>query len=140
MYTHFWSSYKQSSLRRLTVAYNDPMRLLLQVPRWYRATYLFVLAGVKTCEAFFRNLIYKCMCCLDASVNSILEVLTSPRCLRFSHRLRKTPGERIFRHSTVLLLQYSCIIFIQSRPSSAELRWDFCQFLTENEVRRQWRH
>ena len=38
MYTAFlWCSYKKGSMRRLNVAYNDALRILLKVPRWHSA-------------------------------------------------------------------------------------------------------
>lgn len=64
-------------MRRLTVAYNDAMRLLLKDPRWHNASQLFVSSSVPTCKAFQRHLMYNFMCHLDESQNSIIEALTS---------------------------------------------------------------
>ena len=79
MYTaHLWRQYKKSSIQRLTVAYNDGMRLLLKVPRWSSASQLFVSVGVPNCSAVLRNLMYRCMCRLSDSVNNIISTLTNP--------------------------------------------------------------
>lgn len=44
LYTaHLWSNYKRVSIRKLNVAYNDCLRILLKRPRW--ESHLFVSAG-----------------------------------------------------------------------------------------------
>ena len=43
MYTSsLWSNYRQSTLNKLKVCYNDIMRKLMGVPRWHSARTLFV--------------------------------------------------------------------------------------------------
>lgn len=54
--THLWFSFRKSNLRKLIVAYIDTRRLLLQVPRWYSSSYLFVFHSVPTFEAVLRKL------------------------------------------------------------------------------------
>ena len=79
MYTaHLWRRYRKSSMQKLNVAYNDGMRLLLKVPRCSSASQMFVSIGVPTCPAVLRNLMYKCMCRLSDSANSIILTLTNP--------------------------------------------------------------
>ena len=72
---HLWCCYGESGMRRLIEAYTDAMRLVLQDPRWHRASQLCVFSGVS----------------LDESENSIMAGLTSPRknCSQYSSRLRK---------------------------------------------------
>ena len=79
MYTaHLWCNYKTNSMHKLKVAYNDALRLLMRVPRWHSASQLFVNLGVPTCQALLRNLMYKFMCRIDKSVNSIVVMLINP--------------------------------------------------------------
>lgn len=79
MYTaHLWRRYRKCSMQKLNVAYNDGMRLMLKVPRWSSASQMFVSAGVPTCSAVLRNIMYRCMCRLTDSVNSIILTLTNP--------------------------------------------------------------
>ena len=90
LYTaHLWCRYRQESIRRLTVAYNDCMRLLLRVPRSSSASQLFVSVGVPTCPAVLRNLMYKFMCRASESDNDIITVITDPTrsSVRFTSRL-----------------------------------------------------
>ncbi len=78
MYTaHLWWCYRKSSMQKLSVAYNDGLRLLLKVPRWSSASQMFVSAGVPTCSAVLRHLMHKCMCRLSDSAN-IISTLTNP--------------------------------------------------------------
>ena len=81
LYTaHLWCHYKQGSMRKLMVAYNDSMRLLLRIPRRSSASQMFVNAGVPTCAAVLRNLMYKFMCRASESQNTLVAVLASPKC------------------------------------------------------------
>lgn len=68
LYTaHLWSNYKASSMHKLSVAYNDAIRLLMRVPRWHSASQLCVNLGVPTCQALLRNLMFKFICRLEKS-------------------------------------------------------------------------
>ena len=90
LYTaHLWCRYKQGSIRKLTVAYNDSMRLLLRAPRSSSASQMFVSVGVPTCSAVLRGLMYGFMCRASESENNLIAVLANPLCssVRFSSRL-----------------------------------------------------
>ncbi len=90
LYTaYLWCRYEQDSIRKLTVAYNDSMRLLLRAPRSSSASHMFVSVGVPTCSAVLRNLMYKFMCRASESENDIIAVLANPlrSSVRFSSRL-----------------------------------------------------
>ena len=90
LYTaHLWRAYRKSNMKKLTVAYNDGMRMLLRIPRWSSASQMFVNVGVPTCHALIRNLMYRFMCRLTASENSIIQALVKPglSSVRFSSTL-----------------------------------------------------
>ena len=92
LYTaQLWTNYTKGSMRRLKVAYNDALRLLLQVPRWHNASELFVTNGLPTLEALLRNLMHGFICRLDQSKNSVMEALSSPviSCYRYTSGLRQ---------------------------------------------------
>lgn len=92
LYTaQLWSCFKQTSMHRLKVAYNDAMRLLLRVPRWHSASQLFVSNRVPTFEALLRQLMSSFMYRLDRSENSIIQALVNPTksSYRFTSRLRR---------------------------------------------------
>ena len=53
-----WVKYKKESLRKLKVAYNDALRILLKKPRGSSASQLFCNSGLNTFQALLRNFIY----------------------------------------------------------------------------------
>ena len=73
-----WVKYKKESLRKLQVAYNDCLRILLKKPRSTRASELFVSLGLTTFMALLRNLTYKFMCRLDRSINGLIGLMSDP--------------------------------------------------------------
>ena len=78
LYTaHLWSNYKKASFRRLQVAYNDSLRILLKRPRWTSATEMFVTARVNTLQSVLRKIMFKFICRLNNSENLIVLELTN---------------------------------------------------------------
>jgi len=72
--------------------YNNAMRILLNRPRWSSASEMFVAAGVNTFQAVLRNRMYKFICRVDDSKNSIIMVLSN---IKFS----TTPYQsQLWRH------------------------------------------
>ncbi|XP_042079355.1 uncharacterized protein LOC121814967 [Haplochromis burtoni] len=86
-----WSSYKQCSMQKLHVAYNDAMRILCRIPRSGSASQMFVAVGVWTFKALLRKLMFNFRERLDGSSNSIILALTDPTLSgsRYSSSLRK---------------------------------------------------
>ena len=92
LYTaHLWYNYRKYSMQRLTVAYNDAMRMLLKVPRYLSASQMFAELQVPACQAVIRNLMFKFICRIEKSTNSIISALVDPvSCSnRFTSRLWK---------------------------------------------------
>ena len=73
-----WVKFKKASMYKLQVAYNDCMRILLKKPRWSSASELFCSVRVYTFHALLRNLMYKFMCRLNDSMNSVIMLLCNP--------------------------------------------------------------
>ena len=74
-----WVNYKSESLRKLKVAYNDALRILLKKPRGDSASQLFCTNGLTTFQALLRNLMYSFKCRLDGSHNEVINVMINPR-------------------------------------------------------------
>ena len=108
LYTaHLWRNYKKASLQKMTVAYNDCMRLLLKAPRSCSASQMFVEIGVPTCPAVLRNLMYRFMCRLTDSANSIIVALSNPA--KSSVRL----SSKLWNHwRSRPLYVYVCLVFL----------------------------
>lgn len=64
-----YALFRASCTQRPIVAYNDTMKVLLQVPRWHSPSQLLVFSGIHTYEALQRRLMYTFMCRLDESEN-----------------------------------------------------------------------
>lgn len=75
---HLCNSYRESSMRKLTVAYNNGRRLMHKLPWWSSAIQMFVSVGVPICCAILCNLMHSCMCRVKDSRNSIITSLTDP--------------------------------------------------------------
>ena len=93
-----WVNFKKESLRKLQVAYNDCLRILLKKPRSTRASALFCTLGLTTFMALLRNLTYKFMCRLDRSLNRLIRLMTDPLCssVRFTSTIRGRWHECLF--------------------------------------------
>ena len=62
MYTaHLSYRFRENSMRKLRVAYNDFMRMLIDLPRFASASEMFANLCVPACSAVIRNLMYKFM-------------------------------------------------------------------------------
>lgn len=75
---HLQKQYKNGSMQRQTIAYNDARKMFLCEPRFYSASHLFISINIPTCQAEIRNLMYKCMCRLDKVENSIIHAFVNP--------------------------------------------------------------
>ncbi len=76
--SHLWCSYSKAKMKKLQVAFNDALRILLKLPRWRSASQLFVSSDVPTLHAVLRNYLYSFMCRLSDSRNTIIIALNVP--------------------------------------------------------------
>ena len=67
-----WCRYNAQTVNKLRVAYNDALRLLLQVPRWTRASQLFVDCRLPTFEALLRKHKFSLLNAIRQSTNVLL--------------------------------------------------------------------
>ena len=76
LYTaQLWWSYNTAALRKITVAYNDVLRMLLGVPRYTSAREAFVVCGLPTLAVTIRRLVYSFKCRLLSTGNVLLHNL-----------------------------------------------------------------
>ncbi len=75
VYCPDWWNYRLYSIRKLNVAYNDIIRILLHLPRYHSASQLFANIGVPAFLTVIRNLIFKFITRLDKSDNVIMQGL-----------------------------------------------------------------
>ena len=78
LYTaQLWWNYRLYNLKKINVAYNDIMRLLLRLPRYHSASHLFANVNVSSFHACLRRLVYSFICRLDGSENIYITGLVS---------------------------------------------------------------
>ena len=76
MYTaHIWWNNRKCTIRKLYVAFNDVMRMLLDFPRYSSASLMFLNCRARDCRATIRNLIYRFIGRLAESENPLLHGL-----------------------------------------------------------------
>ncbi len=73
--TQIWWNFHKN---RLNVAYNDVIRMLLRIPRYYSASQMFSNIQVPTCLAVIQNTTLKFISRLKKSRNAIIKGLIDP--------------------------------------------------------------
>ena len=73
LYTaHLWSNYTLASLKKLAVAYHCVLKMLLNVPRWYSNSTLFVNVGVPSFQELHRRYIFGFKSRVECSENQLI--------------------------------------------------------------------
>ena len=73
-----WCNFKQASINRIKVAYNNAFRILMQLPKNCSASEMFVTRRVNTVNSLLRNLKYSLMARVVNSENLyIIAICTS---------------------------------------------------------------
>ena len=89
MYTsQLWFHYKQKSMNKLIVAYNNSLRILLKLPWDCSASKMFADRALPGAKAILRNLIYKFMKRIEISENTLVKCILNSDLILIS-RLRK---------------------------------------------------
>ena len=89
LYTcQLWFNYKQKTMKKLLVGYNNALRILLKLPWDCSASQMFAERHLPSAKALLRNLTYKFMKRLEASTNSLVVAIRNSD-LHWSSRLRK---------------------------------------------------
>lgn len=78
-----WCNFKQASITRIKVAYNNAFRILMQLPKNCSASEMFVSRRVNTFNSLLRNLKYSLMTRVVNSGNLyVTAICTSDNCMR----------------------------------------------------------
>ena len=86
LYTaHLWYKASPPKMDRIRVAYNDAMRILLRVPRYFSASQMFAELNVPACQGVIRNLTFKFIGRIEKSTNNIIKVLVDPASCSFRY-------------------------------------------------------
>ena len=89
LYTsQLWFNYKQKTMRKLIVGYNNALRILLKLPWDCSASQMFAERHLPSAKALLRNLIYRFMKRLEVSSNALIIAIRNSD-LHWSSRLKK---------------------------------------------------
>ena len=76
LYTaQLWWNYTKSAYQKLKVAYNDALRMLLNIPRRASASEMFAWCNLPGIDALIRKLIFSFMNRLEKSDNTVVKGL-----------------------------------------------------------------
>ena len=90
LYTaHLWTSYSNKALNDFYIAYHNVMKLFIGLPKREHNRPLCVALDIPYGPALMRNYIYKFICRLDSSENSLLLSINSSDCKYESHLRKK---------------------------------------------------
>ena len=89
LYTsQLWFNYKQRTMNKLLVGYNNALRILLKLPWDCSASKMFAERHLPSGKALLRNLVFKFMKRLELSTNTLIVAIRNSD-LHWSSRLRK---------------------------------------------------
>jgi len=107
-----WCSMFQYSLNKLRVAYNDAFRFLLNEPRWFSASRLFVLHNIPSFSAVIRKSIYSLWFNLKNSVNILVQTFYYLICACYRHFLRVGAPVFFSNFSILIFLVCFCMFYV----------------------------
>lgn len=88
LYTcQLWWCYKNATIKKLYVAYNNAFRLLMNLPRGCSASGMFATNNVSSCQAIIRNLVFRFRSRVDSSENTIIKSVLSSD-IKWQSRIR----------------------------------------------------
>ena len=104
MYTSsLWSNYRQSTLNKLKVCYNDIMRKLMGVPRWHSARTLFVRNNTRSFFENIRYTAYNLLSRIRGCNNTIIRNILQSDCFVASSVRRKWQQYLVVRENELFL-------------------------------------
>ena len=73
LYTaHLWSTFTKAAMRKLTVAYHGVLKMMLNLPRYYSNTTLFVNVGIPTFQELLRKTVFGFKSRIECSNNLLI--------------------------------------------------------------------
>ena len=89
MYTsQLWWNYKKCTMKRLLITYHNVFKMSISMSKYESTSVLCTVYNVLCCQAVIRNLVYRFMCRLQASNNSLVMSIQSSS-LVYTSRIRK---------------------------------------------------
>ena len=83
-----WWNYKKCTMKRLLTTYHNVFKMSISMSKYESTSLLCTVFNVLCCQAVIRNLVYRFMCRLQASNNSLVMSIQSSS-LVYTSRIRK---------------------------------------------------
>ena len=81
LYTaQLWANYTQASMRKISVAYHNILKMMLNLPRWHSNSMLFVNIGIPTFQELYRRCIFGFKSRIECSNNSLVTCINAHNC------------------------------------------------------------
>ena len=113
MYTsQLWWNYKKCTMKRLLITYHNVFKMSMSMSKYESTSLLCTVYNVLCCQAVIGNLVYRFMCRLQASNNSLVMSIQSSS-LVYTSRIRKHWRRILYVNGWFLLSCYFCIIIIK---------------------------
>ena len=78
MYTpHLWWNYKKMSICKLQITYHNILKMNIGLSRFESTSATCAITNAQCCQSVIRNRVYKFVCRLDKSKNTIVKALLS---------------------------------------------------------------
>ena len=76
MYTpHLWWNYKKMSICKLQITYHNTLKMNIGLSKFESTSAACAITNTQCCQSVIRNLVYKFVCRLDKSKNTIVKAL-----------------------------------------------------------------
>ena len=98
MYTsQLWWNYKKCTMKRLLINYHNVFKMSISMSKYESTSLLCTVYYVLCCQAVIRNLVYRFMCRLQTSNNSLVMSIQSSS-LVYTTRIRKHWRRLLYVH------------------------------------------
>ena len=109
MYTsQLWWNYKKCTMKRLLITYHNVFKMSISMSKYESTSVLCTVYNVLCCQAVIRNLVYRFMCRLQASNNSLVMSIQSSS-LVYTSRIRKHWRRLLYVYGRFSYSCYFCI-------------------------------
>ena len=84
---HLWWNYKKMSICKLQITYHNILKMNIGLSKYESTSATCATTNTQCCQSVIRNLVYKFVCRLDKSNNTIVKALLSSSIV-YSSRIR----------------------------------------------------
>ena len=134
MYTsQLWWNYKKCTMKRLLITYHNVFKMSISMSKYESTSVLCTVYNVLRCQAVIRNLVYRFMCRLQASNNSLVMSIQSSSLVygQGSHKLYNS-SLKLSKYEVHCRRLYDTNLSSTTyhlNISKTKRRWDNCTYM-----------